>query len=389
MARSEPRNTLFPWRDGNRFKLFIDGDQFFPAMLDAIAAAERYVLLEMYLTESGTVANRFIAALVAAADRGVAVCLLLDDFGARGLQRTDRDWLQQSRINVIYFNRLHYDSLQSNFFRDHRKLLVVDGRIAYVGGMGIADQFAPPLRPERRWRETVVAVEGPVVSDWQDLFRETWRHVTDSGLALPALADAKAVGNQWGRVNYSRGILYPEISRTVINRIRKANRRVWMATAYFVPSMKLRRSLRRAARRGVDVRLLVAGDHSDHPAVRHAGQRFYRRLLRHGVRIFEFQPRFTHSKVLLCDEWASIGSSNLDRWTLRWNLEANQEIADAAFADQVGIMLEADFAQSRECLYSEWVSRPWYQRWKEGFWGWVDLWLLRIFHRSPRRRPRQ
>jgi len=389
MARSEPHNTPFPWRDGNRCNLFIDGERFFPAMLDAIAAAERYVLLEMYLTESGAVANRFIAALIAAAERGVAVCLLLDDFGARGLQRADRDWLQQSRINVVYFNRLHYGSLQRNFLRDHRKLLVVDGRVAFIGGMGIADQFDPPLQPERRWRETVVAVEGPVINDWQVLFSETWRHVTDGGLALPALAVAKAVGDQWGRVNYSRGILYPEISRAVINRIRKASRRVWMTTAYFVPSMKLRRSLRRSARRGVDVRLLVAGNITDHPAVRHAGQRFYRRLLRHGVRIFEFQPRFTHSKVLLCDDWASIGSSNLDRWTLRWNLEANQEIADEAFADQVREMLEDDFRHSGECLYREWVIRPWYRRWQEGFWGRVDLWLERLFRRPPRRRPRQ
>jgi len=221
------------------------------------------------------------------------------------------------------------------------------------------------------------------------LFRRTWCRATDRELAMPEIVDIKTVGDQWGRVNYSRGLLYPEISRAVINRIRKAQRRVWLATAYFVPSMKLRRILRRAAKQGVDVRLLVAGDRTDHPAVRHAGQRFYRRLLRHGVRIFEFHPRFTHSKVLLCDEWTSIGSSNLDRWTLRWNLEANQEIEDVAFAHQVGAMLEEDFTKSHERLFSEWTGRPWYQRWKERFWGWVDLWLVRLFHGSPPRRNRK
>ncbi len=389
MAKSELRNKAFPWRDGNRFKLFIDGDRFFPAMLDAIAAAEGYVLLEMYLVESGMVASRFIAALIAAAERGVAVYVLLDDFGARGLQRSDRDWLQRSSITVIYFNRLRYDGLRRNFFRDHRKLLLVDGRIAFIGGMGIADQFDPPLNTEHRWRETVVSVEGPVVNDWQNLFRETWRHTDHSDLALPALANVGPGGDLWGRVNYSRGILYPEISRAAITRVRKANRRVWMTTAYFVPSMKLRRTLRRAARRGVDVRLLVAGHVTDHPAVRPAGQRFYRRLLPPGVRIFEYQPRFSHSKVLLCDQWASIGSSNLDRWTLRWNLEANQEIDDEGFADQVCAMLEDDFTHSREYTYEEWGRRPWYRRWQQRFWGWVDLWLLKHFHRTPSRRKRR
>lgn len=387
MATFELANTPFPWRDGNRFTLLIDGDQFYPAMLDAIATADTYVLLEMYLTESGAVADRFIAALLTAAARGAAVYILLDDFGARGLHRADRERLQQGNITVIYYNRLHYGELQRNFFRNHRKLLIVDGRIAYVGGAGISDEFDPPLRPELRWRETMVAIEGPVVGDWQSLFRETWCRATGSDVTRPLLADYEAAGKQRGRVNYSRGILYPEINRTLITRLRHARHRAWLATAYFVPSMKIRRALRRAARRGVDVRLLVPGDHTDHPAVRHAGRRFYHRLLRHGVRIFEYQPRFTHSKVLLCDEWASIGSSNLDRWTLRWNLEANQEVDDAAFSDQVCSMLEHDFGHSRECLFSEWGNRPWYRRWKEGFWGWVDNCIEHLFHRPPPRRP--
>ena len=388
MAGFELGHAPFPWREGNRFKLLIDGNRFFPAMLDAIAAAETYVLLEMYLTESGTVTNRFVAALLAAAARGVAVKLLLDDYGARGLHRVDRERLQQGNVEVIYFNRLRYGKWQRNFYRNHRKLLLVDGRIAYVGGPGITDEFDPPVHSERRWRDTVVAIEGPVLGDWQQLFRETWNHVAADTLSVSLRADFPIAGQQSGRVNRSRGIFYPEITRTVITRIRNSRRRVWLATAYFVPSMKLRRALRRAVRRGVDVRLLLPGEHTDHPAVRHAGRRYYYRLLRHGVRIFEFQPRFTHSKVLVCDEWCSIGSSNLDRWTLRWNLEANQEIDDPAFSDRVCEMLEDDFRHSGECLFSEWAKRPWYRRWKEGFWGWVDMWLERLFH-PPSRRPRE
>jgi len=389
MTTSEPGHKPFPWRGGNRFTLLIDGNRFFPVMLDAIAKADSYVLLEMYLMESGSVMDHFIAALCAAAGRGLAVYLLLDDFGSRGLVNTDRNRLQAANITVIYFNRLDFGKWQRNFFRNHRKMLIVDGRVTYVGGAGIADVFDPPLHHERRWRETMVAVEGPVVGDWQDLFCETWRHASEIKPSLPPFAECSDAGNQRGRVAYSRGILYPEIKRAAITHIRNARQRVWLATAYFVPSMKFRRALRRAARRGVDIRLLVPGDHTDHPAVRHAGQRFYYRLLRHGVRIFEYQPRFTHTKVLLCDEWTSIGSTNLDRWTLRWNLEANQEIDDKAFSEQVCTMLEADFARSHECHFRVWVQRPWHRRWRESFWGRVDVWITRLFHHSPSRRPRK
>jgi cardiolipin synthase len=266
----------FPWHDGNRFRLLIDGNRFFPLMLDAIASAETYVFLEMYLMESGAVADRFITALLSVANRGVAVYILLDDFGALGLQRADRARLQRANITVVYYNRLHYGKWQRNFLRNHRKLLLVDGRVAFVGGAGITDGFDTSLDSERGWRETMIAVEGPVVADWQSLFNATWNHATGEGLTFPTCPDYADAGSQRGRVNYSRGILYPEIKRTVISRIRHARQRVWLATAYFVPSMKFRRTLRRAARRGVDVRLLVPGDHTDHPAVRHAGRRFVR-----------------------------------------------------------------------------------------------------------------
>jgi len=384
MIGSKSKSAAFPWRDGNRFQLLMDGDQFYPAMLQAIAAARSHVLLEMYLVESGQVADRFMDALLAAADRSVKVHLLLDDYGARGLQGNDRDRLQRGNITVVFYNRLRYGELRRNFFRDHRKLLVVDGRIAFVGGAGITDLFESAQHPQRSWRETMAAIEGPVVSDWQELFSLTWHQVTASPLPLPPAQFDATAGMQRGRVNYTRGLFYPEIKRTVINRIRGARGRVWMATAYFVPSLKLRRALRQAALRGVDVRLLLPGDYTDHPAIRHAGRRFYQRLLRHGVRIFEYQPRFTHSKILLCDDWATIGSSNIDRWTLRWNLEANQEVDDEAFAEEVRAMLERDFQDSAECLFAVWRNRPWHRRLLETFWGWVDIWLERLFHRPPR-----
>ena len=186
-----------------------------------------------------------------------------------------------------------------------------------------------------------------------------------------------------GRVTLNAPV-HKELKRSLLKHIRAAERRVWIATAYFIPSRKIRRALKQAARHGVDVRLLLPGRHTDHPAIRHAGRRYYARLLRHGVRIFEYQPRFLHTKLLLCDDWFSTGSSNIDRWNLSWNLEANQESDDQALADRVQSLLEADFNTSREYVFSEWRHRGWFWRSLEWFWGKVELWLERHSQRRPK-----
>ena len=143
----------------------------------------------------------------------------------------------------------------------------------------------------------------------------------------------------------------------------------------------MRRRLRHAARRGVDVRLLLSGPLTDHPSISNAGRRYYERLLHNGVRIFEYQPRVLHAKALLCDEWASIGSSNFDRWTLRWNLEANQEIQDADFSQQVRQFLQDGFSDAIEITLENWQRRPWHRRWQERFLAWLALLINRIQHR--------
>lgn len=377
------RNALaveyrFPWRAGNRIALLIDGNGFYPPMLEAIADARRYILLEMYLFESGTVADRFIEALTAAARRGVTVWVLLDAFGALKLKGADRQRLTSGGVALAFYNPLRLGKWFDNLARDHRKLLLVDGQVAFTGGAGITDDFDPPGHPERRWRETMVRIEGPVVADWQRLFELVWRRTTGAPGSLPAPQIREHADGMPGRVAVTEGPWRAEITRSLLHDIRRAERRVWFATAYFVPSWRLRRALRRAARRGLDVRLLLAGPHTDHPAVRYAAQRFYERLLRHGVRIFEYQPRVLHSKTSLCDRRVSIGSSNFDRWNIRWNLEANQEVDDARFAAAVEAMFEADFRESVECRYGQWRRRPFWLRWRERFWGWVDLWLNRL-----------
>ncbi len=365
----------FPWRDGNRFDLLVDGREFFPPMLEAVERARRHVLLEIYLFESGAVATRFIDAFVRAAGRSVTVKLLLDDFGALRLSRDDRQRLVRGGVEVLFYNPIRFRKHLRNMFRDHRKLLIVDGEVAFVSGAGIADEFDPPDRPQQGWRETALRIRGPVLADWQHLFLRPWNRNAPVPLDLPVPAPPAAKNGMRGRVAVNTALTVQDIKRSLYNQVRHARTRVWISTAYFAPSRKVRRALRQAARRGVDVRLLLPGPYTDHPAVRHAGRRFYGRLLRAGVRIFEYQPRFLHAKTVLCDRWVSLGSSNLDRWNLRWNLEANQEVDAAAFAAAAHAMFEEDFRNSIECRHEDWLRRPWRARLRERFWGRVDMWL--------------
>ncbi len=371
---------LFPWREGNRVTLLIDGGQFFPAMLAAVAQSRNTVLMEMYLLESGRVMDRFIEAFIGAAERGVRVSLLLDAFGCRGLSKTDRERLVHPNIVTVYYNPLSYGEFRRNLFRDHRKLLVIDGEVAFIGGAGLTDSF-DILNGRASWRETMLQIQGACVHDWVQLFARTWRQVSSVPISLPACVMQQFEDGIPGRVACSRGHHMQEIKRSLIKRVRSAEREIWIATAYFVPSIKIRRALGRAAQRGVDVRLLLPGEFTDHPAVRHAGRRFYYSLLRAGVRVFEYQPRFTHAKVMICDAWVSIGSSNIDRWNLRWNLEANQELEDQAFAHRVREMFETDFAQCVEHTLENWRCRPWHRRLLEWFWGRIDVLLDRFSRR--------
>ena len=366
-----PRGYRFPWREGNRLQLLVDGPTFFARMLERIENARHAIRFEFYFVESGAVVDRFIDALTRAARRGVTVKALLDGFGALGLSRPDRERLAQAGVEIAFYNRLRYSRWLNNFFRNHRKLLVVDGQTAFVGGAGITDAFDPPDRARPPWRESMVSIEGPVVIDWQALFDETWGHCTGNPATAMDPAPALLSGGVHGRIAATNA----EIKRSVVNRARAARSRLWVATAYFVPSRKLLRALRRAAARGVDTRLLLPGPLTDHPPVRHVGRRFYGGVLRQGVRIFEYQPRVLHAKVVLCDDWASVGSSNLDRWTLRWNLEANQEVADPVFAADIRAMFEADFLESVEWNHALWQQRPWHVRAREYLWGIVARWL--------------
>jgi len=370
---------VFPWRYANRFRLLVDGRQYLDRMVQAIETAERSVLLEMYLVESGAVADRFIAALIAACRRGARVAALLDGFGSKGLRQKDRRRLTAAGVELRLHNALGWRKRSRNLMRNHRKLLLVEERIAFVGGTGLTDDFAGRGGADRAWRETMVEVEGPVVADWHSLFMRTWNRRRPCDLAAPPKApDLEGDGDMAGRVASSEGWHHVELAASILGRIETARHRVWITSPYFVSSRRFRKSLRRAARRGVDVRLLGSGPLTDHPAVRHAARRFFAKLLRNGVRIFEYQPRVLHAKSVICDDWVSIGSSNLDRWGFKWNLEANQEIEHRSFANRAAAVFEQDCSDSLELARHQWSRRSPLDRLREKLAGALDRALERL-----------
>ncbi|MGD8497375.1 MAG: phospholipase D-like domain-containing protein [Chromatiales bacterium] len=375
----------FPSRAGNRIRMLVDGDVFFPTMLSAIASAGREILLEMYLVEDGTIATRFSSALAAAARRGVGVYALLDDLGARGLGSAHRRELSKAGVAVAYYNPVSTRRVRRSLHRDHRKLLLIDGGLAYVGGAGLVDSFSSETAGAHHWHDLMLELQGPCAADWRMLFDEAWSRSSRTELPATPLRPGASPDGVRGRVSVGMGPGRQEITRSLLQRIRKSRQRIWLATAYFAPTRRLRKQLKRAARRGIDVRLLLPGARSDHPLVWYAGRRYYGRLLRQGVRIFEYQPRFTHTKLYLCDDWTSLGSANLDHWTSHWNLEANQEIEDERFAARVVALFDQDFGQSHEITWADWRSRGLVRRVLERVIGWLHAWIVRTSYREAMR----
>ncbi|PWB33388.1 cardiolipin synthase B [Pseudomonas sp. SDI] len=379
---------VFPWRSGNQFELLIDGPAFFPRMLTAIVRAEFQVDLELYLVEAGACAEVMVQALVTAAERGVQVRCLFDDYGSLALTLSLRQRLQAAGVELRLYNRLRWRRGVRNLYRDHRKLVLVDQRWAMVGGTGVTDQFWRPGEDSSEWHEVMVQMEGPLVADWQMLFdrqwranlrRTAWRPPTHFGLAHLPRVPMSGVG--LGRVAYADARQHRDILQALVRALNSGSRRIWLATPYFLPTWKVRRSLRRAAARGIDVRLLLTGPRTDHPSVRYAGHRYYPRLLRAGVRIFEYQPCFLHLKMVLVDDWVSIGSCNFDHWNLRFNLEANVEAIDPGLTGAVAASFERDFAQSLEVDLDHWQARPLWRRVQQRVWGWLDRLVVNVLDR--------
>lgn len=386
-----------PWSADNQLKLLINGNSFFPDIFSSIDQAKHFIYIELYLCESSEITTQLIQHLIAARKRSVAIFLLLDGVGSMELSFSDRQALIEQGVILKLYNPIFKKRALSWVHRDHRKLVIMDNAVAYIGGAGFTDDFSPQYRTKTFWREIMVRVSGHLPTEMARLFEDSWHKTTNERLSYSqnysakntSLISSQHVNNEPPRIEHVTARVVPSaglgrqwIKRNALNRIRNANHRVWIATAYFYPSKKLRSAIKNAANRGVDVRILVPGKYTDHPVVREAGRHYYQKLLSNNVRIFEYEPRFLHIKSIVCDDWVSIGSCNLDRWNQKWNLEANMEVNNIQFAKQIEIMFLADLSQSREINRERWQHRSWINKSLQAFWATIWQWVDRFVERN-------
>lgn len=359
-ARLTEALTGAPVTDGNTFTLLRNG-RIFSAMLGAIRSAQRTVDFATYVYWTGDIAEEFVVAIEDRARAGVEVNVLLDAVGAARMDRRLVARMRRAGATVVYFRPPRWNTVRKLDHRTHRKILVVDGRVGFTGGVGIAEEWTGDCQDERHWRDTHVRVEGPAVRGLYAGFQENWSEATRTILAgdhLPAL-EPQAGGHraQVTRSSASHGTTdAEELVYLVIN---AARHRLWLASAYFAPRAAFVDALVAAAGRGVDVRLLVNGSRTDKETVRQAGRRSYARMLADGVRIFEYQRTMLHAKIFTVDgAWASVGSINLDNRSFELNDELTLSVFGPEFAGQLDEQFVADVADSTEVTAEGWRRRP-------------------------------
>lgn len=343
---------------GNAVRLLHDGRQAFPAMLEAIAQARRQVLLEMYWFDSDALGRRFAAALVAARLRGVEVAIIYDSIGSIGADPAMFVELEAAGVHVLEYNpvapwrRRFRLSLTRLSRRDHRKILVVDGSIGFTGGINLALQWAAQDEGGEGWRDDMMRIEGPAVTALAHCFHRVWhRHELPPILHLHAERPATAPGQRLlpVRILGERYFRHRhEIARDYASRVYAAKKTVYISNSYFVPDGSVRRALVRAAKRGVDVRVIVPAN-SDVEAVKYAGRAQYEKLLRAGVRIYEWQDGMFHAKTAVIDgEWCTTGTFNFDYMSLHYNLEVNASVLDTELSAEFERSFMEDVRGSRE-----------------------------------------
>jgi cardiolipin synthase A/B len=345
---------------GNRGDIFTNGSQFYPAMRDAIRAAEASVNVEAYIFQSGEVADMLIDAMVDRAKAGVEVRLVLDSIGSAGLHRAARARLRDAGCQINFYQPITWYRLHRLNNRTHRELLVVDGKVAFTGGAGVADWW---MKPEGgpTWRDTMVRIEGPIVAALQGVFAENWLECCGEILTGPRhFPRLERLGDVEAMLVKSSPSDRATASRVVFQMlIEGATRDVDINTPYFLPDRAMRRALVRTAQRGVRVRVLVPGRLSDQRLVRLASRRMYRELLAGGVQIYEYRPSMTHVKTLIVDgTWAVIGTTNVDNRSFEHNDEVNVAARNAGVAARLRRDFESDLEACDEIRLEEWEKRP-------------------------------
>ena len=357
-----------PLVDGNRVDTLVNGREIFPAMLAAIRSARKTITFETYIYWSGRIGKEFADALADRARSGVRVHLLVDWIGSNRMDSRYLDTMRAAGVEIEKYHPPRWYTLHKLNNRTHRKLLVVDGKVGFTGGVGIADEWDGNAEDPAHWRDTHFRIEGPAVAQMQAAFTDNWLKVTgkvlDGGDYFPP---ATAVGPELGQVfkssreggSESMHLMY--LLSTV-----SAARNIDLAMAYFVPDDLTESALVEALARGVRIRMIMPGPYTDTEILRKASRAKWGRLLRAGAEIYEYQPTMFHCKVLVVDGiWSSVGSTNFDNRSFRLNDEANLNVYSRSFAERQLALFSNDLKRSRRVTVEEWEQRPWAEKLQE------------------------
>lgn len=355
---------------GNRVTALNDGHEIFPAMLEAIRGAEKTVTFETYIYWSGDIAERFTDALCERARAGVEVNVTIDWAGSIKMEAAMLERMQEAGVRVERYRPLRWYNLGRLNNRTHRKLLVVDGRVGFTGGVGIADQWLGHHEDPQHWRDVHFRIEGPVVAEMQAAFNDNWIKTTGTILHgpdyFPPLEPAGDMDAHMFIASPASGS--ESMHLMYLMSIAAAERSIDLEASYFVPDELMVKALVAARGRGVRVRILLPGPHIDSETVRITTKRAWGDLLREGVEIHVYQPTMLHVKLLVVDGFmVSVGSTNFDIRSFRLNDEASLNVYDHGFARQMTAMFERDLLASEPYTYEMWRRRPWLERLSEAF----------------------
>jgi len=355
---------------GNQVTPLYNGDQIFPSMLEAIRGARRSITFETYIYWSGEIGRRFADALSERARAGVKVHLLIDAVGSARLDAKALHEMRESGVEIVKFHQVRWYTLGRLNNRTHRKLLVVDGKIGFTGGVGIADKWDGHAQDPDHWRDSHFRLEGAAVGQMQAAFMDHWiaaRSLVLHGEDYFPTLDTK--GEHWAQTFKSGADDGVESVRLMyLLSLTAATRSIRLASAYFVPDDLTIQTMIRARQRGVSIDVVVPGRHTDALVVRRASRARWGPLLEAGVAIYEYQPSMYHCKVMIVDDcWTSVGSTNFDNRSFRLNDEANLNILDGGFARAESKALDQDIAHSIPVTLENWRRRPWTEKLAERF----------------------
>ena len=359
---------------GNAVTELLNGDQIFPPMLAAIQGAKKSITFETYIYWSGDIGKQFADALSERARAGVRVHVLLDWVGSAKMDESYLTEMKEAGVQIEKFHKPHWYNLARLNNRTHRKLLVVDGQVGFTGGVGIAPQWMGNAQDPDHWRDSHYLVRGPVVAQMQATFLDNWLKVTGKvlhgALYFPPIAPAGAQKAQMFSSSPSSGSESMQLMYHLA--ITAAERSIDLSVAYFVPDELTQKLLMDALARGVRVRFITPGEHTDTDTVKAASRATWGPLLQAGALIYEYQPTMYHCKVMIVDQLlVSVGSTNFDNRSFRLNDEANLNVYDAAFAKRQTEVFEDDLKRSRRVTYEEWLNRPLREKAHEKLTGWL------------------